>query len=141
MRWPNRKPHVLTRGMRREQSSLAGFMPLIDWSRFRRVNLNEEIEVSHPRVAVFGCGDSEQAFVWLLRRDTLARDGTLSSDVALIAPRIGVPGLTPGRYRITGWDTAEGRVRESIDLEHGGGPLSVRVPPFATDLALAIRRM
>ncbi|WP_292496125.1 hypothetical protein, partial [Mesorhizobium sp.] len=39
MRWPNRTPHVLTPGMRRAQRSLAGFLPLIDWRRFRRVHL------------------------------------------------------------------------------------------------------
>jgi hypothetical protein len=76
-----------------------------------------------------------------LRRDTLARDGTLAPGARPIAPRIDVPGLASGRYRVTGWDTAEGRPRESIDIEHGGGPLSFNVPSFATDLALAIRRM
>src|SRR3712207_8786775 len=36
MRWPNRRPHVLTEGMRKAQHALAGFLPLIDWAHFRR---------------------------------------------------------------------------------------------------------
>src|SRR5579875_692920 len=68
MRWPNRRPHILTPGMRRAQASLSGFLPLIDWLRFNRVNLNAEIRASGPGVAVFGCGDADQAVVWLLRK-------------------------------------------------------------------------
>ena len=36
MRWPNRHPHRLTIGMRREQHALAKFLPLIDWPNFDR---------------------------------------------------------------------------------------------------------
>src|SRR5207237_1345122 len=40
MRWPNRRPHTLTPGMRRAQAALSRFLPLIDWTHFRRRNLN-----------------------------------------------------------------------------------------------------
>jgi mannan endo-1,4-beta-mannosidase len=65
MRWPNRRPHVLTHGMRREQRSLAAFLPFVDWPSLRRVNLNEEVQISIAGVAPFACGDSRQAVVWL----------------------------------------------------------------------------
>ena len=69
MHWPNRSPHTLTPGMRAAQRSLAGFTSLIDWPRFRRRNLNQEIQLSTAAFAGFACGDAEQALVWLLRQD------------------------------------------------------------------------
>lgn len=139
MRWPNRSPHVLTAGMRRAQRALARFLPLIDWPRFRRVNLNGEIEGASPALATFGCGDEAQAFVWLLRRDTIGPRGMLRPDAAPVAPAIGVPGFAPGRYRITGWDTLSGESRGGREVEHAGGALRFEAPPFAADLALAVR--
>src|SRR5207244_2523506 len=80
MRWPNRHPHVLTPGMRRAQRALADTLPLIDWTSFRRRNLNEELTVSDPRIACFGCGDAAQALVWLLRTDTRKRGRILDRE-------------------------------------------------------------
>ena len=140
MRWPNRKPHTLTAGMRRAQRALAAFLPLIDWPRFRRVNLNEEVAVSARGVAAFACGDARQALVWLLRTGIGAADGRLRRDAVAIAPRLRVPGLAAGRYRVTAWDTAAGHASTTIEAEatHDTG-LALVVPPFATDVALAIR--
>src|SRR5438874_765832 len=73
MRWPNRKPHSLTPCMRQAQKALAGFLLLIDWTRFQRRNLNGSVAVDSDRVAVFACGDAEQALLWLLRTDPLCR--------------------------------------------------------------------
>ena len=87
MRWPNRKPHTLTLGMRRAQRAMAGFLPLVDWTRFRRRNLNGSVRATHFHR--FGCGDAEQAVVWLLRRRALAADGR----VRRLLPR------PPGRPR------------------------------------------
>jgi hypothetical protein len=103
MRWPNRKPHVLTAGMRRAQLALAGFLPLIDWPAFRRVNLNREVEVTPGGdFAAFACGDSCQAVVWLLRTKTIAPDRRLDRNAAPHAPTLRVPGLKPATYRVTG---------------------------------------
>jgi len=139
MRWPNRKPHVLTAGMRRAQRALAGFLPLIDWPRFRRVNLNEEVEVSSARTAAFACGDGRQALVWLLRRGPLDPKGMLRRDAEPISPRVRVPGLKAGRYRITAWDTRAGAVVGAFEADGGDGGLAISAPPFVSDVALAIR--
>jgi hypothetical protein len=142
MRWPNRKPHVLTRGMHAAQRGLARFLPLIDWRCFRRRNLNEEIRVMGASAAVFGCSDGEQAVVWLLRRDTIRSDGRLNPHAAAVAPEIWLPGMAEGRYLVTAWDTAEGEARAVSETVHAGGEaLRVTVPAFARDLALAIRRV
>jgi mannan endo-1,4-beta-mannosidase len=139
MRWPNRKPHVLTPGMRRAQHGLAGFLPLIDWPSFHRINLNQEIEAS-ATMHVFACGDRRQAVIWLLRNDALAADGTMAG-VAPIAPRLRLPGLEPGLYQATLWDTSEGCRRGSLDAEARDSWLELEVPPFAADIAIAVRRV
>ena len=140
MRWPNRRPHVLTAGMRRAQEALAGFLPLVDWLRFKRVNLNEEIRLSSPAVAGCASGDGRQAVAWLVRQDTIGADGRLRRDAPPVATRLLVPGLAPGRYRITAWDTFGGTVAGTVEAQADAGGLAFDVPPFVADLALAIRR-
>ncbi len=141
MRWPNRTPHTLTSGMRKAQHALAGFLPLIDWSCFRRRCLNAAVEVSRGTVACFGCGDEAQAVVWLLRRDTIGEDGMMHPGAEPVSLSIGVPGLSPGRYNVTAWSTLEGRAYATCQVEKGAEPaLHLQVPPFAADVALAISR-
>ncbi|MBV9076237.1 MAG: hypothetical protein JO048_01995 [Methylobacteriaceae bacterium] len=139
MRWPNRKPHALTAGMREAQGAMTGFIDLVEWSRFRRRNLNDEIAADRERVAPFGAGDPDQAIVWLLRRDTIGSDGRLDASAAPIATRVGVPGLRPGPVRVTAWDTRAGALAWTHDLRAEADGLALDLPALATDLALAIR--
>jgi mannan endo-1,4-beta-mannosidase len=142
MRWPNRNPHSLTPGMRMAQRALARFLPLIDWRRFRRRNLNAEIELAggdrNGSVRFAACGDPSQAVVWMIRTDTVGPDGMLRRDVTPLQPRIEVPGLDRGRYRIIAWNTSEGVAIGECTCAHRGGALQVDVPPLVADLALAI---
>jgi hypothetical protein len=141
MRWPNRTPHTLTRGMRRAQHAMAGFLPFVDWPRFRRVSLNSVIEASASQVACFGCGDEAQVVVWLLRKDTIGQSGTLCPKAKPVDLTLRIPHLSPGRYCITGWNTLEGCVCAMWEAEKRGEPfLELQVPPFVADLALAIKR-
>jgi hypothetical protein len=140
MRWPNRTPHTLTPGMRRAQASLAGFLPLVDWARFRRKNLNQEVKALSSNVACFASGDEAQAVVWLLRRDVLGQDGMMRRDAAPVSTMVRVPGMRPGSYRVTAWDTLNGAVHASCNAACTGA-LCVNLPPFTADLALAIRRV
>ena len=140
MRWPNRKPHTLTPGMRRAQRALADFLPLIDWPRFRRVNLNEEVEIASAKIATFACGDDRQAILWLLRTDARGRNRMLRQDAKPTSPHVRIPGLGAGRYRVTAWDTRAGVALGASEVDGGGAGLSISVPPFVADVALAIRR-
>jgi mannan endo-1,4-beta-mannosidase len=142
MRWPNRNPHRLTPGMRDAQQALAGFLPFIDWTRFRRRNLNFEVEVEGRGCVGFACGDEAQAVVWILRVDRLDRKGRVRADAETVAPTVAIPGLGAGRYRVTPWDTVEGRCLRCFEVDHGGeGQLAILPPPLRTDLALAVRRI
>lgn len=140
MRWPNRHPHVLTHGMRRAQRALASFLPLLDWSRFHRRNLNDELELSSPALAAFACGDASQALVWLLRRDQIGRDGRVRADVEPCPADIRIPGLAPGRYRVTSWDTSLGEIRDVREATATADGLRLALAPVLTDVALAVRR-
>ena len=137
MRWPNRHPHVLTAGMRAAQRTLADFLPLVDWTRFRRRNLNAEIAVDDPEVVACGCGDEAQALVWLVRRDTLRRDGMVAAAVAPSPITLRVPGLADGRYVATVFDTRDGNTRAS-DATAADGVLVATLPPVVADYAVAI---
>ena len=134
MRWPARHPHLLTPGMREALGSLARFTRLVDWGDFtpRAADLTTEA----ADVLAFGCQDSRQSVVWLLR-DT--RDGKQPS-APPVPIRLG--GLTAGTYWVTFWDTvrgeARGRAEESVCA---GGKLRLTVPLPGNDQALAIRRL
>ena len=142
MRWPNRHPHTLTAGMRNAQRVLAEFVPLVNWKSFRRVNLNEEVEISSPRVAPFCCGDKEQALVWLLRKDKLRKDGTLDRTAAPLTIQIGIPELRSGTYRVTPWDSLNGPAGEAFLVEHPSGAEPLRIDvQIRTDVALAVRAL
>jgi mannan endo-1,4-beta-mannosidase len=140
MRWPNRHPHILTPGMREAQRGLAAFLPLIDWTRFARRTLNDAIGVP-AGVAGFGCGDGEQAVLWLLRTDIIERDGTLAREAQAVAPVVSVPGLSDGRCRIVRFDTRSGNVLGEDEQVVGAGMLNFTMPDLRTDVALAIRRI
>ena len=99
MRWPNRNPHCLTAGMRRAQKAMADFLLLVNWTRFRRRGLEDHVFVSRPEIAVFACGDGEQAVLWLLRTDTIGADGMLREDAEGLRANVRIRGLDPGTYR------------------------------------------
>jgi mannan endo-1,4-beta-mannosidase len=100
------------------------------------------LEASSDVAACFGCGDDAQAVIWLLRKDSIGRNGMLCTDAKPVELRIRVPGLSAGRYSITGWNTRDGLICALSEVQKGNEPfLPVQVPPFVTDLALAIHRL
>ena len=139
MRWPNRRPHTLTHGMREAQRAMAGFLPLIDWARFARRNISGGVGATlfHR----FACGDEDQALVWLLRRRALAPDGLVRADIDPIAPTITVPGLADGACEIVGWDTTAGREVDRFTADAADGRLRFTPSPIGPDRAFAIRRL
>ncbi len=144
MRWPNRRPHVLTPGMRAAQKAMAGFLPLIDWPSFRRRNLNDEITVSAGDIHALGCADERQAVLWLVRSALQAPQAGLRrvEESGSVEARLTIPGLSPGRYRAVLWDTLggreEGRVTAVAATPAG---LELAVTLSRADLAIAIQRL
>jgi mannan endo-1,4-beta-mannosidase len=140
MRWPNRRPHTLTRGMRAAQGALARFLPLLDWSSFHRRNISQSVGLEGP-VHGFVSGDNAQAVAWLLRSDSLDRaTGRLRTDAPSATVCLTVPGLEPGSYEALGWDTRDGTPDGRFAASCKGGLLALDVP-VTTDLALAIRKV
>ncbi|WP_276498514.1 hypothetical protein [Pontibacter litorisediminis] len=144
MRWPNRHPHCLTHGMRRAQKSMAAFVKLLDWKNFRRKNLNYEAKVSSPSFVLFACADERQALLWLLRADNYVQGedvlATIDRGAEPLAAEVQVPGMNQGAYRVTYWDTLEGKIVTSEVVRHTSGAyLLLHLPPVATDVAVAVR--
>ncbi|WP_425482810.1 hypothetical protein [Aureimonas leprariae] len=138
MRWPYRHPHRLTAGMHDAQKMLARFCGLVDWRRFRRAPLGGRVEVADVGVAAFGCGDEDQAVVWLLQTGPIGKDGRLFPGVASPV-RLALRHQRPGRYSVAAFDTKGGATTEFESETAENGILTFRTPPFSTDLALAIR--
>ncbi len=139
MRWPNRHPHSLTPGMRSAQQALSRFLPLIRWQEFRRLNLNKETLVSDEALAVFCCGDTKQAVLWLLRTNTIDVSGMTSKDIEGLPAQAKIPGLINGRYLITAWDTYSGTVISNKEVIHSGqSHLILPVYYIITDMAFAV---
>ncbi len=140
MRWPNRKPHVLTPGMRRAQKSLAGFLPSIDWPHFSRRNWNAELRAPSGVVA-FGAGDDRLAVLWLLRTEPLRANGMLDPSAPPVQPEIIIP-WTGGAIVARCWDTLRGCAVDAPVLFRAAAGGTALVPPaFQTDLAIALRRV
>jgi len=55
------------RGASVPPEALADFLPLIDWRRFRRGDLDGRIRVDGNGIETIGCGDDRQAVLWVLR--------------------------------------------------------------------------
>ncbi|MDQ3279269.1 MAG: cellulase family glycosylhydrolase [Bacteroidota bacterium] len=141
MRWPNRHPHSLTAGMRTAQRSLAGFLSLVDWRSFQRRNWNDQLILSRKELVAFGCGDEDQAILWLFRRDSIGKDGMLRANVDGIDASLQLPMTKEGVYHIAVWDTKKGcLVHEAIVPHSGTKALSLSLPSIVTDMAMAIRR-
>lgn len=140
MRWPNRRPHVLTPGMRAAQRALAGFLPLVDWPRFHRRNLNDEIAVGSAGLRAFGCGDEARAVVWLLREELAEPVAGLRRvrEGGETRAALTVPGLGAGAYRVTGWETRAGREVLKLDATAGDSGLALDLTFPGPDIALAI---
>jgi mannan endo-1,4-beta-mannosidase len=140
MRWPNRKPHVLTPGMREAQGGLSRFLPLVDWTRFKRDCWNDRVEASSRAVHAFGCGDDGQAIAWAVRRATRS-DGTLDPDALPLDFELSCPGQAGRSYAVTWYDTKAGRVIGEERVRCEGDRLSLPVRGFRADLAAAVRRL
>lgn len=130
MRWPNRRPHILTPGMRAAQAALGRFLPLIDWTRFRR----RPVALDLPDgLAGIACGDDAQGLAWIVRTD--ARD--VRGMVAPGAPRMldfAFPGLG-GPMEAVAFDTIAG-----IEIGRARGD-RIRLAMPGGDLAIAVRRL
>ncbi|WP_159469830.1 hypothetical protein [Dyadobacter sp. 3J3] len=136
MRWPYRQPHVLTHGMRRAQQNLSEFVKLINWKIFSRKNLNPHIKVSDPAFIAFGCGDGNQAVVWLLKNEKIGRNKVIQSNTKKVLLTIQVPGLENGCYKVHIWNTLLGEI-ETIELEKVQ-EMEISLTVSVTNIALAI---
>ena len=84
--------------------------------------------MSDPAFAVFAYADEKQAVLWLLRTDCglkIADDlEILNQEATPLAVQVQVPGMAQGKYRITYWDSLEGKkIATIVHLTSGPGLL------------------
>lgn len=138
MRWPNRHPHVLTTGMRREQLKLGQFIELVNWKSFKRNNLNQELKVSNEEFEAFCCADKDQAIVYLLRKNIKKK--MVNKEASPVDLKVLIPGLSVGKYSITTFDTEKGTVKDSSKRNHlTEGNFLIKLSGLVTDIAVHIR--
>ena len=127
MRWPYRHPHRLTAGMRKRQHSLSKFVQLIEWRKFKRDSLNQEITLSNEKLIPFACGNEEQAVIWLLRNSANA-SGTETFKLIF---------SNDNKYDVLFWNTLTGKVIDELTVNDisNGCPL----PSFEKDIAIYLR--
>ena len=138
MRWPNRHPHVLTHGMRRSQRALADFVGLVEWSSFDRRPLGDKLMGSDSDVALFGCGDGNQAIVYALRLRPLSQDGLIDrrqrSDL-----KISIAGHSTRLREIIVWDTICGSIILTQILDIDDQAIYIGLRDFGSECAIVIR--
>jgi hypothetical protein len=138
MRWPYRHPHVLTTGMRRAQLALSWFLPLINWKGFNRKNISKEIAHTDTGLVAFGCADTRQAVIWLLRTNAIGKNKLLRKDYEARSFYITCPLLAVGNYGITLWNTHLGSVIKTFEW-FNTGEAKLELPGVVTDMAIAIK--
>ena len=157
MRWPFRNPHCLTAGMHDIQRGMSQFHSALDWVNFSPQPIDERLRVVHQGspavergetsgvvpVLPFGCADSRQALVWLLR-DLRAT----SLDEELPPLDLLVPCMEPRRYVAEFWETYKGVktgeqtlvMPDEDALVIEGQPYArLALPSFGRDLAIVIK--
>ncbi len=140
MRWPNRHPHTLTPGMRQAQGVMGDFARLIDWRCFAAENVSPRVEARPEELLCYACADGRQAVAWVLRgRDHLEVEGELPFRPLLVGATLVLPGMEPGRYAVTCMETHHGHTLGEFTVESGRGPLTIALPAFRHDLAIAVR--
>ena len=140
MRWPNRHPHALTPAMRHAQGVMADFARLIDWRTFAAENVSPRVEARPEELLAYACADGRQAVAWVLRaREQLESEGELPFRPLLSGAALTLPGMEPGTYAVTCMETHHGHTLGESAVEAGGGPVTIALPPFRHDLAIAVR--
>lgn len=165
MRWPNRHPHSLTPGMRQGQHALYTFLQTanITWHTFARQNSTALVELyacepgpscsytvpgvaeideagdalSSSVITRFACGTATQAIVYMLRRDSLGRDGQLEPHAPARHILLKPPGLMPGMYILTAHETLTGQLFAQAVVPIGDST-RLRLPPLTTDMLLTL---
>lgn len=139
MRWPYRFPHSLTHGMRLQQLSLSKFVALVQFNPFKRINISSEVALSDVGLMVFACGDHRQSILYLVRKDTVGSNKMLQPAASARPVRVDVPGLQPGQYTITAWDTRGACIAYTTTVHHcTNDSCSFDIIPVYTEIVLLI---
>ena len=125
--------------MRESQRAMAAFLPLVDWTRFRPRNLNDE--GAAPGFHLFACADDRQAIAWMMRRGGRDRRGMVPEDSPPRSTKLTLPLPSRGEWRLRVFDTRAGKVVRERRVAAGDGPFAVTIDGVGGDVAVAARRV
>lgn len=105
-----------------------------DWLILKRITLTPYA----PTLAAIGKGDKSYAVLWVYNRS--GWDAPEPSGEG-VSGRLTLPGMQAGAYRVTWWDTLEGKVlsEETVPVS-GSGPLQITTPAVRQDVAIFLAR-
>lgn len=135
MRWPYRNPHYLSDGMRLALRAMSFVVKDLDWSTFRPKNVDGRLTTGQAGLVMMGSADADQAIVWAIQDVRRQPAQNLSGASLKFA------GLTPGYYRVSCWNPANGARTQVQILRAEGGPMSIPLPNFTLDAAVTLRRL
>ncbi|HEX8235875.1 MAG TPA: DUF5060 domain-containing protein [Abditibacteriaceae bacterium] len=108
-----------------------------DWADVQRITLTNY----SPVLGAYGLSGSDFTAAWIYHRANVVAGAADQSPP--VSGRVSLPGLSPGRYRVTWWDTQEGKPLQStlVTLAGSGQALSLDTPAVSRDVALYVTRM
>jgi hypothetical protein len=92
----------------------------------------------HARIAVMYYGDDTGMLGWIYDQDRFdfVSEATLKPVTGL---SLSIGGLLDGPYRVEFWDTREGKIVETADVEAKNTLIRVALPPLARDMAFKVK--
>lgn len=138
MRWPNRHPHTLTAGMRRAQKAMSAFLPSVDWTRFDRHLLTDELTCSDDDIALFGCGDGRSALIYALRLRPILPDGQIDPAVRSTV-QVFLSKFEAKYVDVSIWDPIAGVETDSQYLEAKEDTVEIRIADLPAEIVISVR--
>lgn len=109
--------------------------PGSDWLTLRRISISNYA----PALAAHARIGKDYAAAWVYHRGNIAL-GTKEKATDAASGTLSLPGLQPGKYRATWWDTEQGVSLSTADLEVKAAKVAATIstPPVTRDVALYI---
>jgi len=102
--------------------ALAGFAGAgADWAHIRSITLTP----FGPSIGTVAKSSKDYAALWLFARDSKSEDKA----------KVTVSGLQSGTYKVTWWDTENGKVLSEESVTAANGAVAVNSPPIQKDIA------
>ncbi|MFQ6097014.1 MAG: cellulase family glycosylhydrolase [Armatimonadota bacterium] len=134
--------YIEPKDLYRRFTGLARFCEGVEWADEGFEPIPEADVAAPSGLRVIGLRGAETTLIWAQNRAHTWRSATNRVSVEPAPPsEVSLSGVRPGRYAVERYDTETGLAVESATVETGTGPLRIRVPAVAEDVAYKIRAL